>query len=74
MENKKILNEDGSINFNKFNLLTEAEQVSYMVNWTPDQKMEYLMQNTLSEKECYTPIFNLIDQIEEGKINNGSSL
>ena len=61
MENKKILNEDCSINFNNFNLHTEAEQVSYMFNWTPYQKMEYLMQNTQSEKECFTPFFNLID-------------
>ncbi|MCH5176297.1 MAG: hypothetical protein J1F40_10470 [Prevotellaceae bacterium] len=72
--NKMILNEDGSINFNKFNLLTEAEQVSCMVNWTQNQKMEYLMQDTISEKECFTPIFNLIDQIEEGKVKNGGSL
>ena len=69
-----IVNEDGSINFDKFNLLIEAEQVSCMVNWTPNQKMEYLMQNTISEKECFTPIFNLIDQIEEGKVKNGGSL
>lgn len=50
-----VVNADGSINFTKFNLLTEEEQVSCMVNWTPNQKMEYLMQNTISENECFIP-------------------
>lgn len=70
---RKILKEDGSIDFKKFELLTESEQISYMERWTPQQKMEYLMQNTISEEECFAPIFKLIDEIEQGKYN-GSGL
>lgn len=69
---KNILKEDGSVDFDKFNLLTESEQVSYMERWTPQQKMEFLMQNTISEKECFDPIFRLIDEIEQGKFNGSS--
>ena len=63
MEN--ILKEDGSIDFSKFDLLTESEQMSYMDTWTPQQRMQYLMRNTISEEECFTPIFELIDEIEQ---------
>lgn len=63
MEN--ILKEDGSIDFSKFDLLTESEQMSYMDTWTPLQRMQYLMRNTISEEECFTPIFELIDEIEQ---------
>ena len=71
MEN--ILKEDGSINFHKFDLLTESEQISYMDTWTPQQRMQYLMRNTISEEECFTPIFKLIDETEQA-MNNGSSI
>lgn len=32
---KKIINEDGSMNFESFNQLNESEQISYMEKWTP---------------------------------------
>ena len=68
-----ILKEDGSIDFHKFDLLTESEQTVYMEKWTPQQRMQYLMRNTISEEECFTPIFKLIDEIEQ-EMNNGSSI
>lgn len=68
---KRIINEDGSINFESFNQLNEAEQISYMEKWTPEQKMEYLMQNTITEEECFGPVFRLIDEIGKGKYNGG---
>ena len=71
MEN--IIKEDGSIDFCKFDLLTESEQILYMDTLTPQQRMQYLMRNTISEEECFTPIFKLIDEIEQ-EMNNGSSI
>ena len=68
-----ILNEDGSIDFHKFDLLTESEKISYMERWTPQQWMSYRMQNTISEEECFAPIFKLIDEIEQ-EMNNGSNI
>ena len=62
---KMILNEDGSINFEKFNQLDEAKQVKMMEKWTPQQWMEYCMQNTISEEECFGPVFELISELEE---------
>lgn len=59
--NNTILNEDGSINFDKFNLLTEAEQIYQMGQWSPRQKMQYLMQNTISEEECFGSLLNKIE-------------
>ena len=59
---KRIINEDGSINFESFNQLNESEQISYMEKWTPEQKMEYLMQNTISEEECFGPLLNKLDK------------
>lgn len=60
-----IYNSDGTINFEKFNRLSEAEQAKLMEYWTPQQQMEYLMQNTITEEECFGPIFELIKEIEE---------
>ena len=33
-----------------------------MEKWTPEQKMEYLMQNTISEEECFGPLLNKLDK------------
>lgn len=65
---KKFLKEDESIDFDKFNLLTESEQLSYMERWTLQRWLAYRLQNTISDEECFAPIFKLIDEIEEGKI------
>ena len=63
MANKDYLNEDGSMNFEKFNLLTEIEQISYMEKWTPQQWAEYRMQEpTFTEDEVFVPIFELINK------------
>ena len=59
-----IYNSDGSINFEKFNRLSEAEQARHIEHWTPQQQMEYLMQNTITEEECFGPVFELIEEIE----------
>ncbi|MBD5260652.1 MAG: hypothetical protein HDS38_00785 [Bacteroides sp.] len=67
---EEILKDYRSIDFHKFDLLTESEQQSYMEKWTPQQKMQYLMRNTISEEECFAPIFRLIDEIEQ-EMNNG---
>jgi hypothetical protein len=62
---KRYLNPDGSYDWTKFDQLTESEQVTIMGQWTHQQRIEYLMRNTISEKECFGPIFKLIDKIEE---------
>jgi hypothetical protein len=59
-----IYNRDGTINFEKFNRLSEDQQVKFMEHWTPQQQMEYLMQNTITEEECFGPVFELIEEIE----------
>lgn len=59
-----IYNSDGTINFEKFNRLSEAEQAKLIEHWTPQQQMEYLMQNTITEEECFGPVFELIEEIE----------
>ena len=71
--NIKILNEDGSIDFDKFNLLNESEQLEEMATWNQEQIMAYYMQNTISEEECFAPVLELISQIEKEQ-NNGSYL
>lgn len=70
--NRKFIKKDGSINFDRFALLNESEQISYMENWTPQQWRAYRMQNTISEEECFGPVLKLIDEIEEGKFNGSS--
>ena len=64
-----IYNRDGTINFEKFNRLSEAEQVKHMECWTPQQRMEYLMQNTISEEEIINMIKDEFDLTPRGIIN-----
>ena len=64
---KRIINEDGSINFESFNQLNEAERISYMEKWTPEQWtpeqwIAYRMQNTISDEECFGPLLNKLDK------------
>ena len=66
------LNEDESIDFDKFNLLTESEQVSVMTNWNQEQIMSYYMQNSISEEECFTPVLELINNFEKLERNGGN--
>lgn len=61
---REILKEDGSIDFKKFELLTESEQISYTKSWTPLQWKDYRMQNTISDEECFAPVLKLIDELE----------
>ena len=68
---EQILNEDGTINFEKFNQLDESKQIQLMEKWTPQQWMEYCMQNTISEEECFAPVFELIKEIEDMENENG---
>lgn len=68
---KNVKNDDGSIDFDKFNLLTESEQLEEMATWNQEQIMAYYMQNTISEEECFAPVLELIDEIEkEEKMKN----
>ena len=60
-----IYNSDETINFEKFNRLSEAEQARHIEHWIPQQRMEYLMQNAITEEECFGPTFELIKEIEE---------
>ena len=65
---KTYINEDGAMDFNKFNLLTEAEQINEMEFWTPQQWIAYRMQNTISEEECFGPILAKIEkEIQENE-------
>ena len=68
---KNVKNDDGSIDFDKFNLLTESEQLEEMATWNQEQIMAYYMQNTISEEECFAPVLELINEIEkEEKMKN----
>ncbi|MBQ6624310.1 MAG: hypothetical protein IIX39_00635 [Clostridia bacterium] len=69
---KNFLNEDGSFDFENFNQLNESKQIQLMETWTPQQWLEYRMQNTISEEECFTPIFELINELENMKKNGRS--
>jgi hypothetical protein len=69
---KYCLKEDESIDFDKFNLLTESEQVSVMTNWNQEQIMSYYMQNSISEEECFTPVLELINNFEKLERNGGN--
>ena len=68
-----LLNEDGSINFTNFNLLNESEQVAAMSTWNQEQIMSYYMQNSISEDECFTPVLELINDLEKIE-RNGSKV
>ena len=62
---KMILNEDESIRFEKINLLNEYEKAVIISRWSAQQQFEYLMQNTISEEDCFAPVFELIKEIED---------
>lgn len=62
---KMILNEDESIRFEKINLLNESEKAVIISRWSAQQQFEYLMQNTISEEDCFAPVFELIKEIED---------
>lgn len=72
MKKVKVLKEE-VINFEEFNLLSESEQISKMENWTPQQWLDYGMQNTISEEECFAPVLELINRLEKEEMN-GSNL
>ena len=65
MMKRCYINEDGSIGLTNFNLLNESEQVSVMSTWNQEQIMSYYMQNSISEEECFAPVLELIDDLEE---------
>lgn len=69
---KMIIAEDGSINFSEFNKLNESAQMDLMATWNKEQVMSYYMQNTISEKECFAPVMELIDELEKREKNVGS--
>ena len=64
MEKKKTyINEDGSMDFDKFNLLSEEEQLDEMEHWTEKQWIDYMSQTTaLTEEECFGPVIELINK------------
>ena len=64
METRKTyINEDGSIYFDKFNLLSENEQKNEMLYWTEKQWFEYDNHTpALTEEECFGPVLELIDK------------
>lgn len=64
MEKKKTyINEDGSIDFDKFNLLTEEVQVDEMERWTPQQWIAYKSQTpVLTKQEVYNAVMEIIKQ------------
>ena len=70
MCNENLYKEDGSMDFERFDILSESEQVDLMERWTPRQRMQYLMRNTISEEECFGPIFQLINEIEASEKNS----
>lgn len=72
MNKKEFITEDGIIDFEKFNLLNESEQKTVMMTWTSQQWLEYRMQNTISEEECFAPVMELIDELEKREKNVGS--
>ena len=59
-----MIKSDEKINFKEFNLLSEKDKIACMEQWTSRQRLSYLLQNTISEEECFGPIFKLIDEIE----------
>ena len=64
MEKKKIyIKEDGAMDFDKFNLLTEAEQINEMEFWTPQQWIAYKSQTpALTRQEVYNAVMEIIKQ------------
>ena len=45
MSRINYINEDGKIDWQKFELLTEDEQDEEMDNWTPEQERQYFLRN-----------------------------
>ena len=66
---KTYINEDGSIDFDKFNLLSENEQKNEMLYWTEKQWIDYMSQTpALTEEECFGPILAKIEkEIQENE-------
>ena len=70
MRKKKIyINEDGSMDFDKFNLLSENEQKNEMMHWTERQWFDYDNHTpALTEEECFGPILAKIEkEIQENE-------
>ena len=59
---KTYINEDGAMDFDKFNLLSEEEQLDEMEHWTKKQWIDYRMQDTITEEDCFGPVLELINK------------
>ena len=57
------MNEDGTLNLAKFDLLSENERHTEMKRWTEQQWLQYMLQGQrpLSEDEVFEPIYELIN-------------
>ena len=66
---KTYINEDVSMDFDKFNLLSEEEQLDEMEHWTEKQWIDYMSQTpALTEEECFGPILAKIEkEIQENE-------
>ena len=63
MKKKTYINENGSVNFDKFHMLTEAEQKGEMKNWDERTWFEYdRSRPSFSEEEVFGPVIDLINK------------
>ena len=60
---KTYINEDGSMDFDKFNLLSENEQKNEMMHWTERQWIDYMSQTpALTEDEVFDAAMAIINE------------
>ena len=64
MEKKKCINEDGSLNFKQFDLLTEAEQINEQMSWTPEQWWQFYSRDGIwTHEEFCAELDNIIERV-----------
>lgn len=65
--NNRIFEEVQNGNFSNFNKLNENQKIEIMKKWDRSMWIKFRMQNTVSEREVFDPIFDFIDSDVEGK-------
>ncbi|MGM9745852.1 MAG: hypothetical protein ACI30H_02690 [Paludibacteraceae bacterium] len=64
MKKKEYLNEDGSIDFAKFDLLSESEQLNDKTSWTNKQVWEYFSRDgVMTHEEFCHELDKIIEEV-----------
>ena len=63
----KLFEELRNGNFSNFNMLNDNQKIEIMKKWDRHMWINFRMQNTVSEREVFDPLYDLIDSEKEEK-------